>query len=407
MSDDDTTHIGRRIREVRAWRGMSIRAAAELAGLTHGYLAQIERGEKPVSMRQTLEGVARALRVAPTELTGLPWTMSGVQTSEPHAAVSAVEDALAEVELGERPEGVDPRPFPALAQDVDRLANELHQSGDYAAQGELLPPLLYELHAAYVDQPARRRDVLLALMDTYHRATLMTKNLGIRGLPSLAAHHARRVADELDAPVWHAMAVYLRTLAAGSAGRARQHTLAVRAADELRPQLDNSDAAQVYGMLQLHAALAMASQGRGDETRDHLAEAETLAGRMDAEVGDFGGLYFGRANVGVWRVSLHTELGEGGRVAELARGVHAEALPSRVRRAMYHADLGRALAGQRATREQSIDALVTAEQIAPQRIRNNLLVRETVSDLLSRARRDAGGRELRGLAWRMGVAPVG
>ncbi|MGH3769880.1 MAG: hypothetical protein ACRDRW_00525 [Pseudonocardiaceae bacterium] len=33
--------------------------------------------------------------------------------------------------------------------------------------------------------------------------------------------------------------------------------------------------------------------------------------------------------------------------------------------------------------------------------------REAVADLLRRARRDAGGRELRGLAWRMGVAPVG
>jgi hypothetical protein len=46
------------------------------------------------------------------------------------------------------------------------------------------------------------------------------------------------------------------------------------------------------------------------------------------------------------------------------------------------------------------------EAIAPQRIRNNVFVRETVADLLRQARRDVGGRELRGLAWRM-VAPRG
>jgi hypothetical protein len=51
--------------------------------------------------------------------------------------------------------------------------------------------------------------------------------------------------------------------------------------------------------------------------------------------------------------------------------------------------------------------LLHAEQLAPQLIHNDPIVRETVADLLRQARRDAGGRELRGLAWRMGVAPPG
>jgi hypothetical protein len=61
----------------------------------------------------------------------------------------------------------------------------------------------------------------------------------------------------------------------------------------------------------------------------------------------------------------------------------------------------------RATVDKGIQSLVTAESIAPQRMRNNVFVREAVADLLRRAQRDAGGRELRGLAWRMGVAPTG
>jgi hypothetical protein len=44
-----------------------------------------------------------------------------------------------------------------------------------------------------------------------------------------------------------------------------------------------------------------------------------------------------------------------------------------------------------------------AEQLAPQRVHTDVFTREAVSDLLRRARRDAIGRELRGLAYRMGI----
>lgn len=50
--------------------------------------------------------------------------------------------------------------------------------------------------------------------------------------------------------------------------------------------------------------------------------------------------------------------------------------------------------------------LVHAEQLAPQRIRPDVLVHGTVTDLLHQARRDAGGRKLRGLAYRMGIVPI-
>jgi hypothetical protein len=109
----------------------------------------------------------------------------------------------------------------------------------------------------------------------------------------------------------------------------------------------------------------------------------------------------------LWRVSLATELGEGGKVAELARGGHPEAIPLKPWQATFYADLGRALVAERQTRDKGLQAMVKAEHIAPQLVRNNVFVREAVANLLATARRDAGGRELRGLAWRMGVAPKG
>jgi hypothetical protein len=46
-----------------------------------------------------------------------------------------------------------------------------------------------------------------------------------------------------------------------------------------------------------------------------------------------------------------------------------------------------------------------AEALAPQRVHADVFTREAVADHLRAARRDAGGRNLRGLAWRLGIAP--
>ena len=51
----------------------------------------------------------------------------------------------------------------------------------------------------------------------------------------------------------------------------------------------------------------------------------------------------------------------------------------------------------------AITELRAAERLSPAQVRNNPLVREMVAHMLNSARREAGGRDLRGLAWRMGL----
>ncbi|WNV83042.1 hypothetical protein [Umezawaea sp. Da 62-37] len=109
----------------------------------------------------------------------------------------------------------------------------------------------------------------------------------------------------------------------------------------------------------------------------------------------------------MWRVTLATEFGDGPKVAEIARNVHPEMIPSPGRQAEFYADLGRSLMAGSTTRERGLATLLHAERLAPQRVRNDVFVREIISDHLRRAQRDSGGRELRGLAWRMGIAPTG
>ncbi|UKD55177.1 helix-turn-helix transcriptional regulator [Amycolatopsis sp. FU40] len=385
---------------------MDLRTAADLAGISFSYLGQLERGDKPVNNRRVLEALAMALRVSPTELTGQPWAPVDPVSSDAHASLHEVETALEAYELGHDP-GVEMRPWPEIASDVTQLIDLMHVHSDYAGQGNLLPLLLPELHAAYVRDPSNRVHILRALVRAYASATWTTKRLGGRGLPAIAARLAQEAADELGEPAWTGFAAWLRGDATGQLSRKQQYNRSVRTADSLVPHLDEPDVIQAYGMLQLSAALASAAQSDRDTAATHLDEANAVAQRLDDEVGSFARLWFGRANVGIWRVSLATEFGDGPKVAELARGVHPELIPSPSRKAEFWADLGRSLLDDPGTRDKGMTALLNAEKLAPQRIRNDVFVREAVSNQLRRARRDAGGRELRGLAWRMGIAPVG
>jgi hypothetical protein len=128
---------------------------------------------------------------------------------------------------------------------------------------------------------------------------------------------------------------------------------------------------------------------------------------MDTEVGTWAHLWFGVVNVGIWRTSLAVELGEHAQALEIAKAVRPELLPGTSRQAEFWAEVGRALVASKKTREKGLRVLLHAEQLAPQRIRHDVFVREVIADLLRQARRAAGGRELRGLAGRLGVDPVG
>ncbi|MGH3811091.1 MAG: helix-turn-helix domain-containing protein [Pseudonocardiaceae bacterium] len=402
----DETTLGGRLREIRSWHQLSLRDAAGAAGLSVPVWGQVERGDKPVASRHMLEAMARALRVHPIELTGQPWAPQDVVSSEAHAGLWGIEIALERYELGVDPEDLTVAAWPQIAADLERLEKLRHYSADYAAQGELTPALLGQLHAAYVRMPEYRREVLLGLISAYSSAAMMTKRLGVRGLPTLAARAVAQCAQALDEPVWLGYAAWLRGGATGLLDRAAQYRRCVAAAQTLASRLDSSDALQACGMLHLSAALAAAAQADHDTTATHLEEAAALAARMDTEVGTWANLWFGPVNVGIWRTSLAVELGEPGQAVQAAKAVHPELLPNS-RQAQFWADLGRALIATKKTREKGVRVLLHAEQLAPQLIYYDVFAREAIADLLRQARRDAGGRELRGLAWRLGVTPIG
>ncbi len=402
---DDAKAFGRRLREVRIWRELNAREAAGLAGRSHSFWCQVERGEKTVNSRNTLEAMAGALRVHPSELTEQPWTTQDTAGAEANAGLESIEIALERYELGVDPE-VSVRAWPQIQADIDRLVELHHHVVDYTATGELAAVLIGELQGAYVRLPQQRREVLLGLMQAHRVAMRITKDLGDRGLPMVAVRAVQQCAEVLEDPVWLGCAVVVRGYATGELDRARQYRRSVAAAETLTDRLDSGDALQACGMLHLSAALAAGACGDHDTSVTHFGEASGLAARMDTEVGTWANLFFGPTNVGNWRTSLAVKLGEHGQALEAAKAVHPELLPKR-RQVQFYAEVGRALVAGKKTRHKGVHVLLHAEQLCPQMIHNDLFVRETVAGLLRQARRDVGGRELRGLAWRMGIAPRG
>lgn len=396
--DVDDAHVGRRVREVRNWRGLTLTVTAGLAGVTPGYLSMIERGLRPVTKRSLLEALAHALMVSPTELTGKPYAPSDAAAVESRAAMAALTDALTGWWVGETPDAPT-RPWEAVQADVRLLTGTLRPNSDYAAQATLLPGLIRELLAAAVD-PAHRRPALIGLLDCYHAAANIASRLGFPGMPTLAVERIRQAAELLGEPTWLAFAGWARAHALSGTNRARQYQLAVSVADSVdaRPE--------VRGMANLTAALACAAQDQPDTAQTHLTEAAQLAEQIEPDVSPWGHMQFGRTNVGIWRVAIGVELGDGAKVDEIASAVHPETI-TRSRASAFWIDYGRGLLAERRTRDRGVAALLKAENLAPQQVRNNVFVREAVGDLLATARRDAGGRELRGLAWRLGIAPAG
>jgi hypothetical protein len=112
---------------------------------------------------------------------------------------------------------------------------------------------------------------------------------------------------------------------------------------------------------------------------------------------------FGPTNVGVRRVALAVELGEGARVEELARQIDVRVIPSAGRQATFQGDVARGLSQERGLEEAAVSHLLEAESLARQAVHTNPYLRATVLDLLPRTR-GRTGQELRGLAHRMGIA---
>jgi transcriptional regulator with XRE-family HTH domain len=401
----DEATIGARLRILRRWRGMTQIEVAGLAGLSKSFVSMVETGQRPLDRRSHIAAVASALRVSETDLVGGPHLSADRLQSDPHMAIPALREALQTNKLA-TPAVEHARPLAELAGEVAGRIRPMRANADYVAAGALLPGVLDELHwhTARAGDEASRRLALETLVEACMTAGLTATDLGYADLAHVAVLRAEEAAALLNDPVQRGKVECLRIWAfPRERSWDRRLKAAESAAEDLEPHVRTPLGVHVLGMLTLHAALGAAVVQRPHVIDHWLAEAGQLASRVPDDVtGNWQS--FSQTNVGLWSVAIGVERGEsGGAVADLARNVDQSKITYRNRRACFLADVGRGLAREPKMQAEAVRWLRRAEEAGPQLIRNHPPTSETVAYLLNRARADAGGRELRGMAARMGM----
>ncbi|GGU61655.1 helix-turn-helix domain-containing protein [Lentzea flava] len=387
--------IGRTVRQIRHAKRKSLAVIAGRAGISVSYLSRIESGERALDRRSLIIALAEALEVAPSELTGAGLSSPGLLDED--ATLPAVRRALLAVSLG-APQG-QVQPATLLEARVGALLDD-QRDCRFTAVGETLPGLIRDLHSTL----DAGRDVehvlrLVALLHVQGTQAWLGDIGASMDLAWQAAALARQAAERLDDPVTSAVAAFGSAhglLAAGAVD------LAQRQLSTAHPGTGTPAALAATGMLTLTSSLVAATAGDRAEQGAALAEAAALA---TAAPDGLDALWFGFSpgNVGVWRMSVANELGEHAEAARIGATVNAETLPSSTRRAAFYRELGRAFARLPKRHEQAVQVLRIAEDLAPARMHRHPFMRSVLAELLAKARRDAAGRELRGMAYRAGL----
>ncbi|MDQ3762470.1 MAG: helix-turn-helix domain-containing protein [Actinomycetota bacterium] len=393
--DDDARTIGRRVRQIRHSRRKSLVVIAGLAGMSKSHLSRIERGEVALDRRSETVALANALQIAPSELTKLP--IPAPADGDTDAAVNAVRRALTAVSRN-RPGG-QVLPIDSLQIRVRELLDALRQCR-LADVGAALPALIRDLHTSITAgrDVAGLLDLAVLLHTQCSHSWLRVMGAGA-DLRSLATLVARRAAENRDESTTLGLAVWcdgLVMLAAGDFDLARAEL------DAVTVPTNTPESMQLAGMLALCQSLVAAADKRLTDADAALDYADELAERTGESNAYWMG--FGPTNVGQWRMATALEVGDHERAAVIAKSLNPDVHPNRSRQAAYWIDYGRALTRLRGRQDAAVMALRRAEVISPLHTVRNPFVREVLAELVSRSRRDAIGRELRGMAYRAGLS---
>jgi len=384
--------IGSRITYWRHRRGgMTQTALAGLAGLSQSFISQVEAGRKTVERRSTLVAIARALQVTVADLVGQSDPTDPARTAV-SASVPTIRAAIIEVEEGDRrPATMTADALHALAEHVDGL----RAVSEYATMAPLLPEFLLEA-AAHGGIP---------LVRAGYETSVCLRNLGYRDLALPAARIAVAAAREAEHLAWLGAARFVHTLAMPIEAAATTSRIADRTLAELQAGAADVEVRQMLGQLHLTASLACAVDGRADDAAAHLAAARDEAASLGdpADGRGFNLCSFGPTNIALWQMSVDIELGDYGRVIDLARATSPDPLRVANRHQAYWMSLGRALSHSGKNDREALVAFIRAERSAPVAFSLHTMARESIGAMVHRAQYRSVAGDLRVLARRVGV----
>ncbi|WP_104379979.1 hypothetical protein [Nocardia nova] len=302
------------------------------------------------------------------------------------------------------------RPLSTLIA-ASRTVTRLNMVGEYSTLAVILAPLITDLYRhTHENDPAEQRIAWDALTQVAFDTSVVMRARGHLALAWTAAQAADHAAQTIDSQSGAAAAAFVRS----QVQLARPGSLtaaldsAERTATAVGSRATTAGDLQTVGMLHLQAALATAAVGH--DPHDHLDHAGEYAARLEGRIATdrssiIGNTTFDSSNVALWKMSVAMERHEPEAVLTHARNLRPETLPTPGRAAQYFVEVGRAAASRR-DYTTSLDALLRAETIAPEQVRNMDTVQQVIGDLLRNATRGVVAGDLGKLAQRARVAVI-
>lgn len=397
--------VGERIAWYRRRRGMSQEVLAGMVGHTADWLGKVENNRIPLDRLSVLRSIAEALDVTLGDLLGEPTLLEWNQESGTRT-VAKVRDAL----LNYRQlSPFAPAPTSEV-HDVGALEVQVsnvwtaYQASRYGYVTAQAPDLLTAATTATQGRDGEDQERAFALLGLSYQAiaVLLTK-LGEADLAWIAAERgltsAQRSGDvviigSLFRSVVHTL------LSAGRFAEATQ--LTKDAAAHLQPGLTGASPGylSVYGTLLLAGSVAAARADDRDQVQEFLCEADETARRLGHDANHLW-TAFGPTNVSMHRVTAAMDLGDIEYAIDLGPRVDTRNMP--IERRVRHAlEVARALTA-RNRNDEALDAILAAEEIAPEQVRHHAISRQLVQTWIRRGR-DKPSFQLAGLARRVQVA---
>lgn len=392
---------GQRVARARRRLGWDQAQLAAAADRSVSWVSKIETGRLPLDRMSVLGQLAEVLGVEVIELTGQPYRHETAELDSGHAAIPGLRLALQQATM---PGGAaliaagGPLTLLDLTTRVE-TAERLRQDAKFTALGDVLPQILRDL--VVLCDVAEGEDVPRAealMLRASHMARVSSNLLGHHDLGWSAVQRELVAAERAESPIlqaaarWDLCGVWLHE---GELGAARD--MARKALDDLEPHLSVGDQTTraLWGAMHLRAAVAWSRLWDRSEAESHLTEARQAAAGV-SEDGNAFQTQFNAVNAEIHSVEVSLELGHPRDVLSRAELVNIARIASGERQSHFWVCTA---AGQMMNGKPALaaDAILRADAVAPQHVRNRPIARNLVDDLRS-SERHQHSAEIRRLA---------
>lgn len=398
---EERESIGKRVRRARLRLGMTQADLAAAIGRTQGWVSKVEKGAIELDRAGTINQIAAALHCHPNDLIERPFVAGKPSENQWQVSAAAILRELRRYDLTPVFDGT-PRPSAQLWRETERL-HRLRDAAANVAILKVLPDMLREARAlAEVSVGHEREEAFAVYAIECKFAHTAAHTLGHPELIAMACERAAWSARLSGDPVMEAVADWMRVwdmwATADWDDALALSDKALRLVED-RYRASEPLAVRAWGAMHLRAAVSAARAGQRTEAEDRIRHAHVAAELMDGSrlkpPFDRHSLTFSSGNVQVHAVSVQLEMGDHARALilnERADPSKVAALPAS-RRGHHHMDLARAWLWD-GNRDKALQALETAEKIAPQLVRNHPIARATLRKIVY-AERSATREKLR------------